>query len=178
MTTSQSRKINKLRHILLIFVIFSIGVNMYADYKGAEKGIKSNIFSIYLPRKLYPFVDNQSSFVLKDSNDDDLEVIGIGFRYASMAYPIRNILAYGYNKSSIIVLCDFHDGKKTLISYVDKYNSVSFKEISFENMQNDDYHWVNVRDSDYANFTKMKSWAFIFSVSFLISLAILKIKQP
>lgn len=112
MTTSQSRKINKLRHILLIFVIFSIGVYMYADYKGAEKGIKSNIFSIYLPRKLYPFVDNQSSFVLKDSNDDDLEVIGIGFRYASMAYPIRNILAYGYNKSSIIVLCDFHDGKK------------------------------------------------------------------
>lgn len=162
-----SGKTNKVRYVLLFLIIFSLGVYVYADYKGAEKGIKSNLFSVDLPQSLYPFIDSHSSFVLKDSND--MEVIGIGFRYATLTSPIRNILAYGYNKSSIIVLCDFGDCKKNLISYIDKYNSVSFREISYEQTQNNDYHWVNIKNTDYNNFTKMKSWSFILSMTFLIS---------
>ncbi len=162
-----SGKINKVRYVLLILFFLSIGVHIYADYKGAEKGIKSNLFSVDLPRSLYPFIDSHCSFVLKDSND--MEVIGIGFRYATLASPIRNILAYGYNKSSIIVLCDFGDCKKNLISYIDNYNSVSFREISYDQTQNNEYHWVNINNTDYNFFTKMKSWSFILSVIFFIS---------
>ena len=131
-------KIKKVRYVFMLFFFLSIGTYIYTDYKGVEKGIKSNLFHIDLPHNLRPLIDSHSSFVLKDSND--MEVIGIGFRYATMTYPIDNILAYGYNKSSIIVFCDFCDCKKNLISYIDKYNSLSFKEISYEQVQNNYYH--------------------------------------
>ena len=147
---------------LLISFIFSTGVYIYADYKGAEKGVKSIFFPMNLPYNLHPFVDGHSSFVLKDSND--IEVLGIGFRYATMTSPIRDIMAYGHNEFSIIVLCDCSDGKKFLISYIDKYNSVSFREISYEHAQNDSYHWVDIKNTDYYTVTKRKSWSFVFAL--------------
>lgn len=149
------------RYVFLLCFFFCIGAYFYAHYKGAEKGIESYLFSINLPYNLHPFVDGHSSFVLKDSSD--IEVIGIGFRFVTMTSPIQDIIAYGYNDFSIIVLCDYCDCKKSFISYIDKYNSVSFKEISYTQLQNNDYHWVNIENTDYNNFTKMKSWFFILS---------------
>ena len=148
--------------ILLIFFFLSTGMYIYADYKGAEKGVKSIFFSMNLPYDLHPFVDGHSSFVLKDSND--IEVLGIGFRYVTMASPIRDIMAYGHNEFSIIVLCDCCDSKKFLITYIDKYNSVSFREISYEQAQNASYHWVDIKNTDYDSVTKIKSWSFVFAL--------------
>ena len=111
---------------------FCIGAYFYAHYKGAEKGIESSLFSIDLPYYLHPFVDSHRSLVLKDSSG--IEVIGIGFRFVTMTSPIQRYYN-SYNDFFIVVLCDYCGCEKSVISYIDKYNSVSFLKIPILNSE-------------------------------------------
>ena len=160
-------KVKKILYCITLILFFSdMGVYLYVDFKGAEKGIKSNLFSISLPNNLYPFVDNHSSFVLKDTNG--IEVFGIGFRYADMEFTIQDILAYGYNKSSIIVLCKFSEYEKLYVSYMNEYAMIDFREISCEKEQNAEYRWVKINNNDYYTYTRIKSWLLLLAIFLVI----------
>lgn len=69
-----------------------------------------------LPYNLKPHDGSQFSFTLKD--EDDFELVGIGFRYQKSSFTINNLLAYGYNDTSVVIKCtDSLKEIKYLISY-------------------------------------------------------------
>ena len=85
---------------------------------------------------------------------------GIGFRYETTNFKIKDFLAYGYNNTSVLLKCtDSLNNIKYLTSYKTGYKSkkgnpkISFKDLSnsdFEQVK-DKYQWVEInKEKDYA----------------------------
>jgi hypothetical protein len=91
------------------------------------------------------------SFYINDG--DDIELVGAGFRFAKSSFTIKNILGYGYNDTSVVVICtDSLDKKRYINSYKIGHNStndhpeISFKDLSdigFEQVKTN-YKWIEI----------------------------------
>jgi hypothetical protein len=141
------------------------------DNKGFEYGLGCNFCEEKLPYNLIPKIDQYSSFTLND--EDDFELVGIGFGYIKSSFIIKDFLAYGYNDTSIIVKCtDSLHNIKYLISYETSYKSdkgnpsISFKDID-NNQIKGRYHWVEIDEEKVNTIRFMK---FLFIVGALLSL--------
>jgi len=87
-------------------------------------------------------------FVLTD--DNNIALIGRGFRYKGTTFKIKSIEGYGYTNGSILVKCtDGLDSIKYLISYettFKKSSGISFKELSeidFRKIK-ESYKWTDL----------------------------------
>lgn len=141
--------------IILPIISFIVFVSLYLVYdsKGYEYGLGCDFCNKSMPYNLEPifYSDYPQSFYLKD--EDDFELVGIGFRYQTTNFKIKNFLAYGYNDTSVIVKCtDSLKTTKYLISYETGYKSkkgnpeISFKEVSnsdFEQIK-DKFKWIEI----------------------------------
>lgn len=148
------------RKILIIlfsasFILCTIFYLKY-DKVGFHNGLSCNFWNEKMPYNLKPNVGRQLSFTLKD--EDDFELVGIGFRYVTTNFTIKDFLAYGYNDTSVIVKCtDSLNTIKYLTSYETGYKSkkgnpeISFKDLSnrdFEHVK-DKYKWFEVDKKTY-----------------------------
>ena len=124
-----------------------------------------------------PHDGSEFSFTLKD--EEDFELVGIGFRYETTNFKIKNFLAYGYNDTSVIAkVTDSLNNVKYLISYETGYKSkkgnpsISFKDLSnsgFEQAK-DKYQWFEVdKEKVYA----VDSNKFLSMLGALLSLIII-----
>ncbi|MBC8643723.1 hypothetical protein H9W95_05735 [Flavobacterium lindanitolerans] len=107
-----------------------------------------------MPYHLTPYDERDGSrfsFTLKD--EDDFELVGTGFRYQTINFEIKNLLAYGYNDTSVIVKCtDSLNTIRYLISFETGYTSkkgnpeISFKDLSINDFQKvkDKYNWFEI----------------------------------
>ncbi|MDT3740866.1 MAG: hypothetical protein RO257_15360 [Candidatus Kapabacteria bacterium] len=170
-------------------VTFILCVLLFLNYdsKGYDYGLGCTFCDKNLAYNLNPSVDRYYSFTLND--EEDFELIGTGFGYKNSSFIIKDILAYGYNDTSVIVKCT--DSLKTikyLISYETSYKSKKGNpEISFRDLSNNDfaqvkdtYQWIEI-DEEKANmirFIKMLSLlGLIVSLLLLIIKAIKSIKS-
>jgi hypothetical protein len=129
-----------------------------------------------LPYNLLPVRNTEypQSFYLKD--EDDFELVGVGFKYYTSSFTIKDFLGYGYNNSSVIVKCtDSLNVIKYLISYETKYKSkkgnpqISFKDLSesdFEQIKSR-YQWSEVGKEKYYAISRNK---FLSMIGALLSL--------
>ena len=126
------------------------------DSKGYEYGLDCNYCNKKLPYNLQPHDGSQFSFTLKD--EDDFELVGVGFRYETVNFTIKNFLAYGYNDTSVIAKCtDSLNTIKYLISYETGYKSkkgnpeISFKDLGSSDFElvKDKYQWFEVDKEKY-----------------------------
>jgi hypothetical protein len=104
------------------------------------------------------------SFTLND--EEGFELVGIGFRYRLSEFKIKDILAYGYNDTSMIVKCaDSINIIHYIMSYQTGYKNkkgnpeISFKDISYEKFEQlkDNYRWVAIEDEKINEISRMKS---------------------
>jgi hypothetical protein len=165
--------------ILLFSISLIICVLLYLKYdrKGYEYGLGCNFCNTKMPFNLKPHDGTHYSFTIKD--EDDFELVGIGFRYRKSSFKIKDFLAYGYNDTSVIVKCtDSLNKIQYLISYQTKYKSKKNNpEISFKDLNNSDYEllkgkyqWFAVNKEIYYVVERSK---FLFMLGALISLLIL-----
>jgi len=123
------------------------------------------------------------NFVLFD-DDDDFELIGIGFRFYRSSFIIKDFLSYGYNDTSIIVKCtDSLNNIRYLISYITEYKSINGNsEIGFQDLSdtcfqkiNHKYKWYNVGNETIENISAKKSGMLILCfLSVVIFFTVLK----
>jgi hypothetical protein len=85
--------------VMLLSVLVVVCVLSYLKY---HCGWDYNFCSKNLPYNLKTN-DNNKSFTLID--EDGFELIGKGFQFYGSSFTINDILAYGYNDSSVIVKC-------------------------------------------------------------------------
>lgn len=133
--------------VMLLSVLVVVCVLSYLKY---HCGWDYNFCSKNLPYNLKTN-DNNKSFTLID--EDGFELIGKGFKFYGSSFTINDILAYGYNDSSVIVKCtDSLDNIKYLSSYETKYkNSKGNPEISFRDISEEyvkqikkNYNWIEL----------------------------------
>ena len=165
----------------IFFVVFGILCSLlYLKYdsKGYEYGLGSNFCRNKLPYNLIPQIDRYGSFTLND--EDYFELIGSGFEYNKSSFVIKNLLAFGYNDTSVVVKCtDSLNIIRYLASYETGYKSKKGNpEISFKDLGNSDfeqvkekYKWVEI-DEGKANTDRFMKFVFItgalFSLFFII----------
>jgi len=116
-----------------------------------------------------------TSNVLLD--EDQYNIVGIGFRYQTTDFIIKDFLGFGYNDTSVIVKCT--DSLKTiryLTSYETGYKSkkgnpeISFKDLSnsdFENVK-DKYNWVMFNHEEARKVTFKRFLSFLGALLSLI----------
>lgn len=152
---TQNNMISMKKTIWFILPIISLlvfgSIYLVYDSKGFDYGLGCNICNKKMPYNLKPHNGSEFSFSLKD--EDDFELVGVGFRYQTTVFKIKKILGYGYNDSSVVVKCtDSLDTIKYLISYETGYKSkngsfeISFKDLiynDFEQIKNK-YKWFEV----------------------------------
>jgi hypothetical protein len=142
---------------VVLFIVFA-SLHLIFDSKGYEYGLGCSFCNKKMPYNLKPYDGSQLSFTLKD--EDDFELVGVGFMYQTTNFKIKNFLAYGYNKTSVVVKCtDSLNTIKYLTSYETGYKSekgnpeISFKDLSntdFEQVKNK-YQWFEVdKEKGYA----------------------------
>ncbi len=128
-----------------------------------------------LEAKLYS--DYPQRFYLLDENG--LELIGKGFKFYNNSFTINNLLAYGYNDTSIITkVTDSLNNVRYLASYETKYkNKKGNPEISFKDLINSDfeeikenYQWVEL-DEEKGN--KIRFYRALSFVGAVLSLLLL-----
>jgi hypothetical protein len=168
--------------IILFSISFILCVLFYLKYdsKGYEYGLDCNFCNKKMPYNLKPHDGSQFSFTLKD--EDDFELVGIGFSYKQNSFKIKDFVAYGYNDTSVMVKCtDSLNNIKYLTSYETGYKSkkgnpeISFKDLSnsdFERVK-DKYRWFEVdKEKGYA----IDRNKFLSMIGALLSLSMLLIK--
>lgn len=149
--------------VTIFFVAFGIFCSLlYLKYdsKGYEYGLGCNFCNKKLPYNLVPVSNSEypQRFYLND--DDDFELVGIGFSYRKNSFKIKDFLAYGYNDTSVVVKCtDSLNTIRYLTSYETGYKSkkgnpeISFKDLSnsdFEQVK-DKYQWFEIdKEKGYA----------------------------
>lgn len=158
---------------VISFIVF-VSLYLVYDNKGYKYGLDCNFCNKSMPYNLKPHNGSDFSFTLKD--EDDFELVGVGFRYETTNFEIKNFLAYGYNDTSVVVKCT--DSLKTikyLMSYETGYKSkngnpeISFKDLSnsdFE-QEKDKYNWFEVDKEKYYAVDRNK---FAFMLGALLSL--------
>jgi hypothetical protein len=137
---------------ILSLIAFAFLYLVY-DNKGFEYGLGCNLCNKQMPYSLKPVFHSgyPQSFYLKD--EDDFELVGVGFSYRENSFKIKNFIAYGYNDTSVVVKCtDSLNTIKYLTSYETGYKSkkgnpeISFKDLSnsdFEKVK-DKYQWFDI----------------------------------
>lgn len=136
---------------IISFIVFGVSFFLFLllylnyDSKGYHYGLGCRFCNEKMPYNLKPHDGPQFSFTLKD--EDDFELVGIGFRYRKNSFKIKDFLAYGYNDTSVIVKCtDSLNISKYLISYETSYKSKKGNpEISFKDLSNYDFEQLNVK---------------------------------
>lgn len=145
----------KIMWLILPIVSLIVFTSLYLVYdsKGFEYGLGCNFCNKKMPYSLEPIFHSgyPQSFYLKD--EDDFELVGIGFSYRKNSFKIKNFLAYGYNDTSVVVKCtDSLNTIRYLTSYEIGYKSkkgnpaISFKDISnsdFDQIK-DKYQWFDI----------------------------------
>ena len=151
------------------------------DKVGFYYGLECSFCDEKLPYNLLPVRNSQypQRFYLKD--EEDFELVGIGFKYYSSSFKIKDFLAYGHNDTSLIVKCtDSLNDIKYLSSYETKYKSkkgnseISFKDLSTSDYEQvkDKYQWFEVGKESYYALERNK---FLFKIGALLSLLLLLI---
>lgn len=136
----------KLFLVIVYGLFFCISVFCFIkfDSKRFDYGWKCDFCNKKLPYNLvHKFYDDYpQDFVLFD--EDDFELVGIGFRYETTNFKIKNFIAYGYNDTSVVLKCtDSLNTIKYLSSYETRYKSQKDNpEISFKDLSNSDYEQV------------------------------------
>ena len=167
--------------IILFSISFIVCALFYLKYdsKGYEYGLGCNFCNKKMPYHLMPSFYSQypQSFYLKD--EDDFELVGIGFSYRKNSFKIKNFSAYGYNDTSVVIKCtDSLNTIKYLTSYETGYKSkkgnpeISFKDLSnsdFEQVK-DKYQWFEVDKEKGYSIDRTK---FLFMLGALLSLLLL-----
>ncbi len=163
---------------ILFSISFIICTILYLRYDkiGFQYGLECSFCDKMLPYNLLPVRNTEypQSFYLKD--EDDFELVGVGFKYYTSSFTIKDFLGYGYNNSSVIVKCtDSLNVIKYLISYETKYKSkkgnpqISFKDLSesdFEQIKSR-YQWLEVDKEKYYAISRNK---FLSMIGALLSL--------
>lgn len=131
---------------IVSFIVFC-SLCIFYDSKGYEYGLGCKFCDKSMPYNLVPifYSDYPQRFYLK--NEDDLELVGNGFRFYGSDFKIKNFLAYGYNETSVVLKCtDSLETINYLISYETKYKSKKGNpEISFKDLSNSDFEQVKVK---------------------------------
>lgn len=165
--------------IVLFSISFVLCALLYLKYDrdGYHYGLGCRFCKEQMPYNLTPHDGSQFSFTLKD--EDDFELVGIGFRYRKSSFKIKNFIAYGYNDTSVVVKCtDSLNVIKYLISYETKYKSkkgnpeISFKDLSdsdFEKVK-DKYQWFDIDKEKVYAVDRNK---FLFILGALLSLILI-----
>lgn len=157
----------KLLELLLFGISFIVFVVLYLNYdkKSYYFGYECNFCNEKLPYNLQPKFDLEypQTFYLLD--EDKFELIGIGFRFYSSSFKIKDFIAYGYNDTSVVVKCtDSLNNVKYLVSYETDYKSkngnptISFKDLSnndFEQLQ-EKYQWFEIDEEKANTIERMK----------------------
>jgi hypothetical protein len=155
---------------LIVCVLFYLKY----DCEGYEYGLGYNFCNKKMPYNLKPHNGTQFSFTLKD--EDDYELVGIGFSYRKSSIKIKDFLAFGYNDTSVVIKCtDSLNTIKYLISYETGYkNKNDNPEISFKDLRNidyekvkDKYKWHEVSKEKYYTLDRNK---FLLTLGTLLSL--------
>lgn len=168
---------NKVEKISTIFfVVFGIFCGLlYLKYdsKSYYYGFESIFYNRKIPYNLKPRADRYYSFYLLD--EDGFELVGKGFRYETTNFIIKDLLAYGYSDTSVIVKCtDSLNNIKYLTSYETGYKSKKGNlEISFEDLRNCDfvqiknnYQWI---DLDIEKRERISLYRTLFFVGAILS---------
>ncbi len=167
-----------------VIAFFFLAVGVYfswhyvkCDNKGYEYGLGCNFCNKNLPFNLTSSIDRYGSFMLND--DEGFALIGNGFGYKESSFIIKDILAYGYNDTAIVMKCvDSLNVTKYLISYETKNKNkkgnpeISFKDLSnsdFEEIKNN-YQWVEL-DEEKGN--KIRFYRALSFVGAVLSLLLL-----
>ncbi len=159
--------------LIALFIVF-VSLYLVYDVKSYDYGFGCTFCNKTMPYNLKPHDGSEFSFTLND--DDDFELVGIGFRYRKSSFKIKNFLAYGYNDTSVIVKCtDSLNTVKYLISYETGYKSKKGNpEISFKDLGNRDFEKVKEK-YQWFEVDKEKGYAvdrnkFLFIIGALLSL--------
>jgi hypothetical protein len=131
----------------LICVIFYL----FYDNKSYDYGLGCTFCLKEMPYGMKPHIASGFSFTLRD--DDNFELVGIGFGYETTNFRIKDFLSYGYNDTSILAeVTDNMGDIRYLVSYETGYLStngkpkISFQELSdsgFRQVKNE-YKWIRV----------------------------------
>lgn len=128
----------------IVSLIVFTSLYLFYDSKGFEYGLNCNFCNKKMPYSLNPIFHSSypQSFYLKD--EDDFELVGIGFSYRKNSFKIKSFLAYGYNDTSVVVKCtDSLNTIRYLTSYETGYKSKKGNpEISFKDLSNSDFEQV------------------------------------
>ena len=168
----------KLFPIIIYGLFFCISVFCFIKYDSErfDYGWQCNFCNKKLPYNLVHkfYNDYPQNFILFD--EDDFELVGVGFKYYTNSFTIKDFLGYGYNDTSVIVKCtDSLNAIKYLISYETKYKSkkgnpqISFKDLSesdFEQIKSR-YQWLEVDKEKYYAISRNK---FLSMIGALLSL--------
>ncbi len=172
----------KIKGRILLIASFVVFISLYLIYdsKGYYYGFGCTFCNNKMPFNLKLHDGSDFSFTLKD--DDDFELVGIGFRYATTNFIVKKFLAYGYDDTSVVVKCaDSIGTNRYLVSYETGYKTkkgnseISFRDLSkndFEQVK-EKYKWVEVDEEKASAIIRMK---FLFLISALLSLFLLLIK--
>jgi hypothetical protein len=169
---------NKGISIIIFCLTFCLSTFLFLRYdsKRAEYGWECDFCNKSIPFGLKAKEYN-SSYVLL--NEDEFELVGIGFRYETTNFKIKDFLAYGYNDTSIVVKCtDSINTIKYLTSYETGYKSKKGNpEISFKDLSNRDleqikakYNWVVFNQEEAQKVTFKR---FLSAIGALLSLILI-----
>ena len=116
----------KKKGLILLVVSLVIFVLLYLVYdsKGYEYGLGCDFCKKEMPYGLKPifYSEYPQRFYLLD--EDGFELVGIGFRYETTNFKIKDFLAYGYNDTFVLLKCtDSLNNIKYLTSYKTGYKS-------------------------------------------------------
>lgn len=147
-----------------------LGISVFActlfflinDKKRVDYGYSSMFFNANIPFQVQPKYNHEypQSFVLLDS--DSFELVGRGFRYEHSSFKIKDFLGYGYNDTSIILMCtDELNNVKYLSSYIKESSSedesigISFTDLSENDLKQSiaNYDWVDLLDGEIEKIT-------------------------
>lgn len=170
--------------LILSIVSFLVFASLYFVYdkKGYEYGLGCNFCNRKMPYHLSPIFHSEypQRFYLND--EDDFELVGIGFRYRKSSFKIKKFLSYGYNDTSVVVKCtDSLNAIKYLVSYETGYKSKKGNpEMSFKDLNNNDFEQVKDKYK-WFEVDKEKGYAidrnkFLSMIGALLSLSMLLIK--
>jgi hypothetical protein len=174
--------LKKLFPYIIYGLFFCISIFCFIKYDSErfDYGWQCNFCNKKLPYNLvHKFYDDSPlNFVLID--EDDFELAGVGFKYYTNSFTIKDFLGYSYNDTSIILKCtDSLNAIKYLISYQTKYRSkkgnpeISFKDLSNSDFEkvNEKYSWVVFSQEEAQKVTFKRFLSFIGALLALILIA-------
>lgn len=136
----------KLLPIISFGVLFCMSVLCFLKYDNNrfDYGWNCDFCNNKLPYNLEHKFNEEDTKRFYLFDEDDLELVGNGFKFYSNSFTIKDFLGYGYNDTSVVVKCtDSLNTIKYLISYETKYKSKKGNpEISFKDLSNSDFEQV------------------------------------